>query len=182
MISPNMIGPKRHTTQHLRMAALRLHGLHPSDQRWVLSQLPHRDQPALRLLLDDLRHLGFPPDAATSPLVNLPRVAAAGVLEIDPAVAARIDQAPLAGIQKLLTQQGDVTRAFIFHARSWSWTGEAWSQLTLREQARTIHCIAQMRPQHAPLMLALLDCFAQALDASGDRDAPYRGLQGVGVA
>ena len=182
MIGSNMIGSKRHTTQHLRMAALRLHGLHPSDQRWVLSQLPHRDQPVLRLLLDDLRQLGFPPDATTSPLVNLPRVAAAGVLEIDLALGARIDQAPLARVQKLMAQQDDVTRAFIFHARSWSWTGEAWSQLAAREQARTIHCIAQVLPQHYRLMQALLDCFAQALEASVNQGAPSRGVQGIGGA
>ena len=46
-----------------RRAAVAIHGLEPSDQRWILAELPESDRSALTGYLDELTSLGFTNEA-----------------------------------------------------------------------------------------------------------------------
>lgn len=50
------------TEDRTRRAALMLHALPQLDRNWLLSQLPKQDQALLMALVDELVHLGIPPN------------------------------------------------------------------------------------------------------------------------
>lgn len=98
-----------------RQSALLLHGLHTTDQRWILDQLSKDDQEQLRSHLLELKQLGIPADRST--LANLGISETGGKLD-------ELQAARAADMQLLLKDEPLWLVKQVLSMENWPWKPE----------------------------------------------------------
>lgn len=115
-----------------RAAALLLHGLGEADRRWAWSQLDAPEQLALAPLMQELKDLGVPSDAAWVRQVLASQAPAAPETKPVDAVRDRIAQASPSQLVVLLLPEPAVLVQRLLALGPWPWAQEVVS--TLRVQ------------------------------------------------
>ena len=111
-----------------RKAALSLHGLGKSDQKWLLSKLPESDREKVVVMLSQLRNMGVPEDPALIADVNhnKPGVSRTGVTDTSheglQTVITDIDSAPVDEVFAILSEEPNWIIAVLLEAHDWTWT------------------------------------------------------------
>lgn len=117
----------------LRKAAMFLHSMGEADRRWMLARLDAAQRPRIEALLDELRVLEFPADAA------LVRESLA-----DTAAGQAEPSAPLTGLSgwsveqavQVLLQEPDDVVALVLRAGDWPWTSGLRARLGAERDRR----------------------------------------------
>lgn len=160
-----------------RMVALKLHGLHPRDRKWMLEHFEPAQQKILRALLKELQSLGLvPTDQISNNFAPYP----VGALSLDDHIIAEINRADPEIVRIALKDLPDRLKAMILHATQWQWASAVWLSLQQQERERLLrhfdHCGA-IKPQ---VFTALLEAFADEMsvanpiDRSSELMAPAR--------
>ena len=147
----------------LRWIALKLHGLHPQDQHWLLRQLPRPTQLTLRSLLRELCSLGFPASDEALDALHLPPLGAFGELPFEVETIQLIEHAPWALLEKILKAQSEKLCALILSAHAWTWSRRFWNQLESPQRLRLTQYIERISPAQHALVEVLLRTLAAQL-------------------
>lgn len=145
---------------NLRLVALKLHGLHPKDQTWMLDRLEEPEQLKIRVLLEELNELGFVPienitnDVASYPVRNI---------AFDPNLIASIDILTSETALKNLNGLPERLRAMVLHSKKWQWSGVVWQKIEQHERARLITHMNQFAQVKPPVFVALLESFKEEI-------------------
>lgn len=146
--------------QNFRMAALKLHALHPKDRAWLLAHFEPSQQGILGTLIRELDDLGFvSTENVSNHLANYP----VGHFQLDANIVAEINQARPEVVMKSLNALPERLMAMVLHAARWQWSSSIWLQLEQHERQRLLRQITQFGEIKAPVFIALIESFAEML-------------------
>ncbi len=147
-----------------RMAALKLHGLHPRDRSWLLGHLEQGPRHLLQNLIKELDALGLVPAAEISAgLTTYP----VGNYILDEDAVRDIQQTHAELVWKNFAPLPERLKAILLHAYRWQWTALIQDKLEPHEQSRLLRHMAQLDPLKPAVCASLVQAFAAALRQTG---------------
>jgi hypothetical protein len=159
-----------------RHAALLVHALAPTDREWLLSRLGMEERSALQPLLDELTHLGIPPDA------DLVRDAAQGVpaSEATPdtserGIVQRVDCLDPSAIVAALREEPAAIAHRLLTMHEWRWSVVVANMLDGGVTFEPRHSTVDPQRAISRFDRLLLEALLRRMrDLSGGRAAPAR--------
>jgi hypothetical protein len=155
-----------------RRAAVALHGLHASDQQWMLAELPAPDRKILRGYLKELDALGFTSEHAladdfqptgAAPITTVTPVTARSAENNGGNVREQLQQA--SALEMLACLQNEPIRliACFLNLHAWPWRVELLTLLPRASQLRIRPLLDDAAPPAAGMASFLLDAVAARL-------------------
>lgn len=172
-----------------KRAALALLGLHASDRKWLLAQLPSAEREGVAALVGELERMNLPPSAG-----QIVEAADALNLEpVEPVVESLLDdprrvlaQAPASLLHQELRDEPDAVIACVCLLDDWPWSAELRGLLGPERAARIAKLPHEIPPPPAAVAQALIAAlaakvkgghheagFAAELRAAGASDAKH---------
>ncbi|TCS37722.1 hypothetical protein EDC30_10314 [Paucimonas lemoignei] len=149
--------------QTYRMVALKLHGLHPKDRKWILGQFEPNQQNILRDLLKELDSLGL---VTTEDLATNFSSHSVGDVQLAEDLIQNINQADVELVKRQLSSLPDRLKAMLLYAHQWEWSSTVWLSLEQSERDRLSRQIDQCHAIKAAAFSALAQFFADELTAA----------------
>lgn len=154
-----------HDDQNYRIAALKLHGLHPEDRAWLLAHFQPSQQEKLRNLIQELDDLGF---VSTEKIQDKDISYPVGKYQLDTNTVAEINQADPELIMKELSGLPELLKAMILHTRHWHWSSLVWLKIDSYERQRLLRYVSQFDAIKHSVFIALVESFADTINKSMD--------------
>lgn len=149
--------------QTYRMAALKLHGLHPKDRKWMLGQFESAQQKILRDLLRELDSLGL---VSTEGIASNFSSHPVGDVQLEADILQKINRADIELVKKLLSALPDRLKAMLLYAHQWEWSPTVWLSLEQAERDRLLRQISHCTAVKVPAFTALAKSFAKEITAA----------------
>ncbi len=143
-----------------RMAALKLHGLHPRDRSWLLGHLDQGQRNVLQNLIKELDALGLVPAAEISASLTTYPV---GNYILDEDAVRDIQQTDAELVWKNFAPLPERLKAILLHAHRWQWAALIQEKLEPHEQSRLLRHMAQLDTIKPAVGVSLVQAFAAEL-------------------
>jgi hypothetical protein len=151
--------------QNYRIAALKLHALHPDDRKWILSHFESAQQEKLRVLIEELEELDLAPIKTLQESdISYP----IGNFQLAPSLVAEINQMGSEKIMRHLNSLPEILKAMVLHAWRWRWSSAVWLMFDLQQRQRLLRYAHQFDSVKPSVFTALVESFADEIKKSAD--------------